>query len=66
MRGWVCWLLAGLCWPPAPAQAAREAGRFAGRDVVEVRLTVDGRPLEDRTARELVETRVGETHCGVM
>ena len=59
MRGWVCWLLAGLCWPAAPAQAAREADRFAGRDVVEVRLTVDGRPLEDRTARELVETRVG-------
>ena len=59
MRGRVCWLLAGLCWAAAPAQAAREVDRFVGRDVFEVRLTVDGRPLEDRTARELVETRVG-------
>ena len=60
MRGFALGLLAALAWPAAPANAAREVDRFIGRNVVEVRLAVDGRPLEDATARELVETRVGE------
>ena len=60
MRGWVLALLAGLWWPASPAQAAREVDRFIGRNVVEVQLAVDGRPLADSTARDLVETRVGE------
>ena len=60
MRGWAFWLLAGLCWPAAPAQAAREVDRYVGRNVVEVRLTADGRPFDDPTARELLETRPGE------
>ncbi len=61
MRGWAFWLLAGLCWTAAPAQAARDVDRYVGRNVVEVRLTADGRPFDDPTARELVETRPGET-----
>ena len=60
MRGWGFWLLAGLCLPAVPAQAAREVDRYIGQNVVEVRLTVDGRPFDDSTARDLVETRTGE------
>lgn len=60
MRGWAFWLLAGLCWPATSAQAAPDVDRYIGRNVVEVRLTADGRPLDDPTARELVETRPGE------
>ena len=60
MRRWILLLLAGLCWPAAPAQAARAVDAFIGQDVVDVQLAVDGRPLEDATVRELVETRIGE------
>ena len=60
MRGWALWLLAALVWPTAPAQAARTADRFVGQNVVEVQLAVDGRPLDDATVLDLVETRVGE------
>ncbi len=60
MRGWALGLLAALLWSAAPARAARAVDRFIGRNVVEVRLFLDGRPLDDATARELVETRVGE------
>ena len=60
MRGWALCLLAVLCWPGAPAQAARDVDRYVGLNVVEVRLTADGRPFDDPAARELVETRPGE------
>ena len=60
MRGWILSLLAGLCWAAAPVQAARDVDRFIGRNVVEVGLAVDGRPLEDAAVHELIETRVGE------
>ena len=60
MRGWILSLLAGLCWAAAPVQAARDVDRFIGRNVVEVELAVDGRPLDDAAVRELIETRVGE------
>ena len=60
MRRWILLLLAGLCWPAAPAQAARAVDRYIGQSVVEVQLVVDGRPLEDAGARDMVETRVGE------
>lgn len=62
MRGCLLALavLAGPCWPAGPAHAAPGVDRFIGQDVVAVQLAVDGRPLEDATARELVETRVGE------
>ena len=60
MRGWSLALLAGLCWPAAPALAARDVDRFIGLNVVEVHLAVDGRPLDDAAVGELVETRIGE------
>ena len=60
MRRWILLLLAGLCWPAASAQAARAVDGYIGRSVVEVQLVVDGRPLEDAAARDMVETRVGE------
>lgn len=60
MHRWILLLLAGLCWPAAPVQAARTVDAFIGRNVVEVQLAVDGRPLQDAAVRELVETRVGE------
>lgn len=60
MRGWALGLFALLAWPAAPVQAVREVDRFIGQNVVEVLLAVDGQPLDDPTARELVETRVGE------
>ena len=60
MHRWLPLLLAGLCWPAAPAQAARAVDGFIGQNVVEVQLVVDGRPIEDEVIRELVETRVGE------
>ena len=60
MRGCLLALLAGLCWPAAPVHAAREVDRFIGRNVVEVQLALDGRPLEDPAVGELVETRTGE------
>ena len=60
MRGCAFWLLAGLCWPAAPAEAAGDVDRYVGQNVVEVRFTVDGQPLDDPVARELVETRTGE------
>ena len=59
MRGWILLLLAGLCWPAVPVQAARTVDGFIGQSVVEVRLIADGRPL-DGAARRMVETRVGE------
>ena len=60
MRRWIVLSLAGLCWPAPPVQAARAVDTFIGRNVVEVQLAVDGRPVEDGPLRELVETRVGE------
>ena len=60
MRRWILLLLAGLCGPAAPAQAARTVDAFIGQNVVEVQLAVDGRPIDDATVRGLVETRVGE------
>lgn len=60
MRRWAFWLFAGLCWTAAPAQAARDVDRYVGQNVVEVGLTADGRPFDDPTARELLETRPGE------
>ena len=60
MRGCALLLLAGLCWQAVPVQAAREVERFIGQNVADVQLAVDGRPLADPAARELVETRAGE------
>lgn len=59
MRGWILFPLA-FCWAAVPAPAAQAVEDFIGRNVVEVRLAVDGRPLEDAAVREMVETRVGE------
>ena len=60
MRGWILFPLAAWCWPAVPAPAAQAVEDFLGKNVVEVRLAVDGRPFEDAAAREMVETRVGE------
>ena len=60
MRRWILLLIAGLCWPAAPARAARAVDGYIGQRVVEVQLVADGRPLEDAGARDMVETRVGE------
>lgn len=60
MRGWILFPLAALCWPAGPARAAQAVEDFIGKRVIEVRLAVDGRPLEDAAVREMVETRVGE------
>ena len=60
MRRWILLLLAGLCWPAVPGQAARAVDGFIGQSVVEVRLVADGRPLDSAAARRMVETRVGE------
>jgi outer membrane protein assembly factor BamA len=60
MRRWSLLLLAGLCWPAIPAQAAQSVEGFIGQNVVDVQMVVDGRPLRDAGAREMVETRLGE------
>ena len=75
MGGRILLALAVLGAAAAPAHAAREiahatahdTGRedardvdhFIGRNVVEVELAVDGRPLDEASAHVLIETRVG-------
>ena len=43
----------------APPQAGRGAEEFAGKNIVATEIVLEGRPSDDATLRDLVETRAG-------